>query len=116
LPGVVQIVPNDRKDAFADEIGLTTAQRFGEGDGACGASIAPGSLDERRTRFGCRPAATRNAPTASFLRRAGPGAASRSTRFAMRFRVCGRRASVRWPSRGSILVRTDGIFQKAQLY
>src|SRR5215212_9028932 len=31
LPGVVQIVPNDRKDTFADEIGLTTAQRFGEG-------------------------------------------------------------------------------------
>jgi threonylcarbamoyladenosine tRNA methylthiotransferase MtaB len=42
LPGVVQIVPNDRKDRLAHEIGLTTAQRFGAGDGACGAEIAPG--------------------------------------------------------------------------
>jgi threonylcarbamoyladenosine tRNA methylthiotransferase MtaB len=42
LPGVVRIVPNDRKDAFAQEIGLTTAERFGDGAGACGASIAPG--------------------------------------------------------------------------
>src|SRR5687768_12930880 len=54
LPGVVQIVPNDRKDRLAHEIGLaapkpqgaeaglTTAQRFGGGDGACGAEIAPG--------------------------------------------------------------------------
>lgn len=42
LPGVVQLVPNDRKDQLAHEIGLTTAERFGDGDGACGASIAPG--------------------------------------------------------------------------
>lgn len=42
LPGVVQIVPNDRKDRFAEDMGLTTAQRFGSGDGACGADIAPG--------------------------------------------------------------------------
>lgn len=42
LPGVVQIVPNDRKDQLAHDIGLTTAQRFGDGDGACGAEIAPG--------------------------------------------------------------------------
>ena len=42
LPGVVQIVPNDRKGALAQEIGLTTAERFGEGDGACGAGIVPG--------------------------------------------------------------------------
>ena len=42
LPGVVQVVSNDRKDFFADEIGLTTAERFGTGDGACGAEIAPG--------------------------------------------------------------------------
>jgi threonylcarbamoyladenosine tRNA methylthiotransferase MtaB len=42
LPGVVQIVPNDRKDQLVEEIGLTTAQRFGGGDGACGAEIAPG--------------------------------------------------------------------------
>jgi threonylcarbamoyladenosine tRNA methylthiotransferase MtaB len=42
LPGVVQIIPNDRKDRLALEIGVTTAQRFGSGDGSCGAEIAPG--------------------------------------------------------------------------
>lgn len=42
LPSVVQIVPNDRKEEFANELGLTTAARFGDGDGACGAEIAPG--------------------------------------------------------------------------
>ena len=42
LPGVVRIVPNDRKEQLAQEIGLTTATRFGSGDGACGAEIAPG--------------------------------------------------------------------------
>jgi threonylcarbamoyladenosine tRNA methylthiotransferase MtaB len=52
LPGVVQIVPNDRKDWFAQEIGLTTAQRFGDGDGACGAEIAPGLAG--RTAFTLR--------------------------------------------------------------
>ncbi len=52
LPGVVQIVPNDRKDAFAEDIGLTTAQRFGDGEGACGADIAPGLAG--RTAFTLR--------------------------------------------------------------
>jgi threonylcarbamoyladenosine tRNA methylthiotransferase MtaB len=52
LPGVVQIVPNDRKDAFAEEIGLTTAERFGSGDGACGADLAPGLAG--RTAFTLR--------------------------------------------------------------
>jgi threonylcarbamoyladenosine tRNA methylthiotransferase MtaB len=52
LPGVVQIVPNDRKDWFADEIGLTTAERFAGGDGACGAEIAPGLAG--RTAFTLR--------------------------------------------------------------
>jgi threonylcarbamoyladenosine tRNA methylthiotransferase MtaB len=52
LPGVVQIVPNGRKDWFAEEIGLTTAQRFGSGDGACGAAIAPGLAG--RTAFTLR--------------------------------------------------------------
>jgi threonylcarbamoyladenosine tRNA methylthiotransferase MtaB len=42
LPGVVQLVPNDRKELFASEIGLSTAERFGEGAGACGASVVPG--------------------------------------------------------------------------
>jgi threonylcarbamoyladenosine tRNA methylthiotransferase MtaB len=52
LPGVVQIVPNDRKDWFAEEIGLTTAQRFSNGDGACGAEITPGLAG--RTAFTLR--------------------------------------------------------------
>jgi threonylcarbamoyladenosine tRNA methylthiotransferase MtaB len=64
LPGVVQIVANDRKDRLAREIGLapsqpdmtdadlTTAQRFGDGDGACGAGIAPGLAG--RTAFTLR--------------------------------------------------------------
>jgi threonylcarbamoyladenosine tRNA methylthiotransferase MtaB len=38
----LQIIPNDRKDRLAEEIGLTTRERFGDGDGACGAEIAPG--------------------------------------------------------------------------
>jgi threonylcarbamoyladenosine tRNA methylthiotransferase MtaB len=42
LPVVTQIVPNSRKDFFAHDVGLTTAERFGAGDGACGASVAPG--------------------------------------------------------------------------
>jgi threonylcarbamoyladenosine tRNA methylthiotransferase MtaB len=42
LPGVVQIVPNERKEQLTHEIGLTTAERFGGGDGPCGAAIAPG--------------------------------------------------------------------------
>jgi threonylcarbamoyladenosine tRNA methylthiotransferase MtaB len=52
LPGVVQIVSNDRKDQLAHEIGLTTAERFGDGDGACGAKIAPGLAG--RTAFTLR--------------------------------------------------------------
>jgi threonylcarbamoyladenosine tRNA methylthiotransferase MtaB len=42
LPRVVQIVPNERKDWFAQEIGLTSADRFGTGEGPCGAEVAPG--------------------------------------------------------------------------
>ena len=42
LPGVVRVVPNPRKATLLDELGLTTAERFGGGDGACGAAIAPG--------------------------------------------------------------------------
>jgi threonylcarbamoyladenosine tRNA methylthiotransferase MtaB len=57
LPGVVQIVPNDRKEWLAREIGLTapgltTAERFGDGDGSCGAAIAPGLAG--RTAFTLR--------------------------------------------------------------
>ena len=48
----VQVVPNEGKGRLADEIGLTTAQRFGDGDGACGAAIAPGVAG--RTAFTLR--------------------------------------------------------------
>jgi len=47
LPNVLRIVPNLEKSALADELaaslGLTTAARFGDGNGPCGAPIAPGS-------------------------------------------------------------------------
>ncbi len=46
LPNVARIIPNPDKDRLvdliADQLGLTTAERFGDGDGACGASIEPG--------------------------------------------------------------------------
>src|SRR5438034_538951 len=47
LPNVVRVVPNPAKETLADQIdvdlGLTTAERYsGRGDGACGASLAPG--------------------------------------------------------------------------
>jgi threonylcarbamoyladenosine tRNA methylthiotransferase MtaB len=57
LPGVVKVVPNDRKDFFAAEIGLTTAGRFGDGDGPCGAEIVPGTAGRTaytlRVQTGC---------------------------------------------------------------
>lgn len=46
LPNVVRVVPNGDKDALvdlvADEAGLTTAERFGGGEGACGGTLEPG--------------------------------------------------------------------------
>ena len=46
LPNVVRVVANPRKEVLAQEVAddyhLTTAQRFGPGDGACGASLEPG--------------------------------------------------------------------------
>lgn len=46
LPGVVAVVPNVEKDELAarilDMVEPTTAERFGAGDGACGAPIRPG--------------------------------------------------------------------------
>jgi threonylcarbamoyladenosine tRNA methylthiotransferase MtaB len=42
LPGVIQVVPNAVKERLAHEIGLTSAERFGDGDGSCGAHISPG--------------------------------------------------------------------------
>jgi threonylcarbamoyladenosine tRNA methylthiotransferase MtaB len=40
LPNVVTVVRNDRKESIAGE--LTTAARYGDGDGACGAALEPG--------------------------------------------------------------------------
>jgi threonylcarbamoyladenosine tRNA methylthiotransferase MtaB len=46
LPNIAAIIPNTRKDAILAEIAaavdLTSAQRFGDGDGACGAPLQPG--------------------------------------------------------------------------
>ena len=47
LPGVVAVVPNDDKgilvERLLEAVGLTTAERFGDGDGACGEMIGPGA-------------------------------------------------------------------------
>jgi threonylcarbamoyladenosine tRNA methylthiotransferase MtaB len=44
LPNVMRIVPNVRKDALGAEVfgDQTTAERFGNGEGACGSSLEPG--------------------------------------------------------------------------
>jgi threonylcarbamoyladenosine tRNA methylthiotransferase MtaB len=56
LPNVVRVVRNDDKPRLvpliADDLGLTTAARFGDGDGACGAAIEPGVAG--RTSFTLR--------------------------------------------------------------
>jgi threonylcarbamoyladenosine tRNA methylthiotransferase MtaB len=56
LPGVVRVVANDNKlrtIALLEEAGaLTTARRFGDGDGACGSATEPGVAG--RTAFTLR--------------------------------------------------------------
>ena len=56
LPNVVRIVPNDDKpktiSLLSTDFGLTTAVRFGEGEGSCGAAIEPGVAG--RTAFTLR--------------------------------------------------------------
>jgi threonylcarbamoyladenosine tRNA methylthiotransferase MtaB len=56
LPRVVQVVRNSDKDRIADAIAgvlsLTTSERFGDGDGPCGAAIEPGLAG--RTAFTLR--------------------------------------------------------------
>jgi threonylcarbamoyladenosine tRNA methylthiotransferase MtaB len=46
LPNVARVVPNPRKEQLARELadayGLTTAERFGGGDGPCGSLLQPG--------------------------------------------------------------------------
>jgi threonylcarbamoyladenosine tRNA methylthiotransferase MtaB len=64
LPGVFRVVPNAAKDDLADltagwvgRAGPTTAERFGSGDGPCGASPEPGTAGRTawtlRIQTGC---------------------------------------------------------------
>lgn len=61
LPNVVRVVENARKDALVDaaggDIGLTTVQRFGDGDGSCGQTLTPGTAGRTaltlRVQTGC---------------------------------------------------------------
>ena len=61
LPNVVTLVPNQEKDGLLrmldDTFALTTASRFGDGDGACGAEMGPGALGRTaiplRVQTGC---------------------------------------------------------------
>jgi threonylcarbamoyladenosine tRNA methylthiotransferase MtaB len=52
LPNVLRIVSNADKDRLVEQVCETTAERFGWGDGPCGASIAPGLAG--RTAFTLR--------------------------------------------------------------
>lgn len=56
LPGVLRVISNDEKldpEAWASSLdGMSTAQRFGAGDGACGAALKPGV--QGRTAFTLR--------------------------------------------------------------
>lgn len=66
LPGSPDVVPNDEKDALVDRVlssllplrdGETTAERFGDGPGACGALVSPGVVGRvafmLRVQTGC---------------------------------------------------------------
>jgi threonylcarbamoyladenosine tRNA methylthiotransferase MtaB len=56
LPNVVRLIPNGDKDRLVDliaaDVGLTTAERFADGDGPCGLNIQPGIAG--RTAFTLR--------------------------------------------------------------
>jgi len=55
LPNVLDVVSNDHKDrvaAIIDGLGPTTVDRFGDGEGACGAALEPGVAG--RTAFTLR--------------------------------------------------------------
>jgi threonylcarbamoyladenosine tRNA methylthiotransferase MtaB len=61
LPNVVHVVANREKDALvsniAENIGFTTAERFGDGDGSCGRTLEPGTAGRTaltlRVQTGC---------------------------------------------------------------
>ena len=50
LPGVIRVVPNDDKPQLISIV--TTSERFGDGDGSCGAALEPGIAG--RTAFTLR--------------------------------------------------------------
>jgi len=52
LPNVVQVISNDAKLGLVDIVEASTSVRFGDGDGSCGATIAPGTSG--RTAFTLR--------------------------------------------------------------
>jgi threonylcarbamoyladenosine tRNA methylthiotransferase MtaB len=60
LPQVARVVRNDDKLRLVELLGLTTAQRFGDGDGSCGAAIEPGMAGRTaftlRVQTGCEEA------------------------------------------------------------
>jgi threonylcarbamoyladenosine tRNA methylthiotransferase MtaB len=64
LPNVVRVVDNAGKDDLIDvvagDIGLTTARRFGDGDGPCGGTLTPGVAGRTaltlRVQTGCEEA------------------------------------------------------------
>ena len=64
LPNVVRVVENAGKDALVDavaeDVGLTTARRFGDGDGPCGNTLTPGTAGRTaltpRVQTGCEEA------------------------------------------------------------
>ena len=82
LPRVLKVIPNPEKHrlvSLLDDAGLTTAERFGEGDGGCGAAIAPGAAGRTaftlRVQTGCAEACsyciiptTRGAPRSAPMR------------------------------------------------
>jgi threonylcarbamoyladenosine tRNA methylthiotransferase MtaB len=51
LPNVVRVVPNDKKSSILG-LTITTSERYGDGEGSCGAAIAPGVAG--RTAFTLR--------------------------------------------------------------
>ena len=85
LPNVIRVVRNDDKERLLQVSGVlpTTADRFGDGDGACGASIEPGVAGRTaftlRVQTGCEEPCSyciipttrgrgRSVPTAEVLR------------------------------------------------
>lgn len=86
LPNVLTIVRNDDKRRFLDAVFESTAERFGNGDGPCGAPIEPGMAGRTaftlRLQTGCDQACSyciipttrgrgRSVPVGDVLREAG---------------------------------------------